>query len=211
MPKTKKFRLPKGALQPKYWNIEPERDAAFYTFQSQRYFQSCMRDHCPEVYDYFQTIVAILETEAEDSKYTGWKALADTWCKFLNALVFHDEERFHYHLEANEFISSLEPCNFGAYHRALNIAAFQMDHSTFKESLDVWKTLRKEQSEDFKYFCTPIGDWEWATTTKLVDSHTRETIAVVDDSYWLQLKPKPSRDQVAMISIPMLTNTSHNR
>ena len=209
MAKTNKFRLPKGALSPKYWDEQPEQLSAFFTHQSQMYFREYTRMYTPEVSEFFDDIVFVMEAQAEaDAAYSGWKALANQWCGFLNALIYHDESRFEYHKEANAFIACIYTENFGIYHRTLNIVAAQMDHMTFAEALGTWIGLRKAQPEDFKDFKIDDLEFSWATKTKLVDKNSGEVICHVDDTYWIDLRPEPNRDMVPIISIPMVQGST---
>ena len=205
---SKKLKLPKGALTSKYWNIKPENESAFYTFQSQRYFLSMITEHVPEARRAFMTAIRVMELIPSKSKFTGWKALANEWAHFLNAMIYHDDKRFFYHMEANAIIKNTEAQNFGVLHRALNIAANQMDHMSFREALELWKTLCKEQPKDFRYFITEYGEWEWDTPNQLVDSEDGTLVAEVDDSYWLSMESNPSRDFIPMMSVPLLNSSS---
>lgn len=187
--KTQKQHLPKGALQEKHWNVQPEKKAAFYTAVSQLYFQEMLMEHFPSAGEFFDAVKTMIEVESIYNGYTGWKSLAYQWVEFLNALTFHNNKSFHYHLEANIFIADLEPEEFPMYHRTLSISSAMMDHMSFTEALKLWKELRIEIPESMKVFKFREHHYEWSTPTKLVDINKGKVLTRINDARWEKLKP----------------------
>ena len=168
-------------LRTRDWNYQPERKALWRAVQSQQYFLWIYAEYMPEHHHIVEAFCEkIDECAIRRQKYTGWKALAHEWVRFVNALREPTNNKLRYYELVKYLLEIMDAKAYSLHHRTLIISSTMLENCSFQESCREWERIWKR----FPAVRILTADENVEFIAPDVLSVSEETITI-DDEYFL--------------------------
>jgi len=153
------------------WGYTPTKEAKAKCIESQRFYLYTIAAWMPHHAEAFNDIISLMERNAKTNKYTGWKALAREWARFINACctppnVEDKMSHLDYGKERLRWIDNMTLAESAIHHRAIQICAVMMDGASYDEALEDWAWMWKNHPDDNRDW---HGDYEFRRPDLLVN------------------------------------------